>query len=122
MGQGMELERRLVRGIGAITVATGVLQAALPAATLGPLQAEDSPTVRRFFGTVGMLMACTGGVPPARPEDSAVVLMTAAQKAGTATAVAVGVRRGLLSPPALGVAAFAALSGLLALDYWRRLR
>ena len=49
------------------------------------------------------------------------MLMTAAQKLGASAAVGLGVRRGLLSPLALGVAGFDALSGLLALDYWRRL-
>ena len=95
MSETLELERTVLRGIGAITAATGVLQAALPQATLGPLNADDSPTVRHFFGTVGMFMACTGGVLLARPAEPAVVLMTAAQKLGAAAAVA--------------------------LDYWRRL-
>jgi hypothetical protein len=121
MADAVELERTLLRGIGAITAATGVLQAALPQATLGPLRADDSPTVRHFFATVGMFMACTGGVLVARPAEPAVVLMTAAQKIGASAAVELGVRRGLLSPLALGVAGFDALSGRLALDYWRRL-
>ena len=121
MADAVELERTLLRGIGAITAATGVLQAALPQATLGPLEADNSPTVRHFFGTVGMFMACTGSLLVARPAEPAVVLMTAAQKLGTSAAVGLGVRRGLLSPVALGVAGFDALSGLLALDYWRRL-
>ena len=121
MPDAVELERTALRGIGAITTATGVLQAAVPQATLGPLKADDSPTVRHFFGTVGMFMACTGGVLLARPAEPAVVLMTAAQKLGAAAAVGLGVRRGLLSPLALGVAGFDALSGLVALDYWRRL-
>lgn len=118
----LDRERRLLRGIGAITVATGAVQAAVPAATLRPLTVEDSPTVRHFFGTVGMFMACTGGVLLARSDDRAVVAMTAVQKLGAAAAVGLGVRRGLLSPLALGVAGFDALSGLLALDYLRRLR
>jgi hypothetical protein len=121
MANAVELERALLRGIGAITAATGVLQAAVPQATLGPLGADNSPTVRHFFGTVGMFMACTGSVLVARPAEPAVVLMTAAQKLGASVAVGLGVRRGLLSPVALGVAGFDALSGLLALDYWRRL-
>jgi hypothetical protein len=121
MADAVELERTLLRGIGAITAATGVLQAAVPQATLGPLRADDSPTVRHFFGTVGMFMACTGSLLVARPADPAVVLMTAAQKIGASAAVGLGVKRGLLSPLALGVAGFDALSGLLALDYWRRL-
>jgi hypothetical protein len=116
------LERKLLVGIGAITAATGALQVAAPAATLGPLGGDDSPTARHFFGTVGMFMTCTGGVLLARPDEPAVVLMTAGQKVGASAAVALGVRRGLLSPLALAVAAFDALSGLVALDYWRRLR
>ena len=121
MSDAVERERTLLRGIGAITAATGVFQAAVPQATLGRLKADDSPTARHFFGTVGMFMACTGGVLLARPAEPAVVLMTAAQKLGASAAVGLGVRRGLLSPPALGVAGFDALCGLLALDYWRRL-
>jgi hypothetical protein len=122
MASTAELERKLVVGIGVVTSVTGALQAVAPSATLGPLQAEDSATVRHFFGTVGMFMACTGGILVARPHDPAVLRMTAAQKIGAAVAVGLGVRRGLLSPLALSVAAFDALSGLLALDYRRRLR
>jgi hypothetical protein len=121
MSDAVELERTLLRGIGAITTATGVLQAAAPQATLGPLRAEDSPTARHFFGTVGMFMACTGGLLLTRPAEPAVVLMTAAQKLGASAAVGLGVKRGMLSPLALAVAGFDALSGLVALDYWRRL-
>ena len=121
MSDAVGLERTLLRGVGAITTATGVLQAAAPQATLGPLRAEDSPTARHFFGTVGMFMACTGGLLLARPAEPAVVLMTAAQKLGASVAVGLGGKRGLLSPLALGVAGFDALSGLVALDYWRRL-
>jgi hypothetical protein len=116
------LERRLLVGIGATTAATGVLQAASPRTTLALLRADDSPTARHFFGTVGMFMTCTGGVLLIRSADQPVVLMTAAQKFGAAIAVGLGVQRGLLAPVALGVAGFDALSGLVALDYWRRLR
>jgi hypothetical protein len=115
------LERRALRGIAAITALTGALQAAAPGVALGALRAEDSAGARHFFGTVGMFMVCTGGVLIARPDDRAVVAMTAAQKLGAAGAVGLGVRRGVLSPLALGVAGFDALSGLLALDYARRL-
>jgi hypothetical protein len=117
-----KLERAALLGIGATTAATGVLQAASPGTTLALLRADESATARHFFGTVGMFMACTGGVLLARPSDPAVVLMTAAQKLGASAAVGLGVKRGLLAPIALGVAGFDALSGLVALDYWRRLR
>jgi hypothetical protein len=116
------MERTLLRAIGVTTAATGVLQAATPATTLGLLQADESATSRHFFGTVGMFMACTGSALAARPDDSAIVLMTVAQKLGAAAAVGLGVKRGLLSPLALGVAGFDALSGLVAFDRWRRLR
>jgi hypothetical protein len=115
------VERRLLRQIGLVTAATGMAQAAAPRVTLTILRAEDSPTVRQCLATVGMFMVCTGGISVARPDDRAVALLTAAQKAGAATAVALGVRRGLFSPVALGVAGFDALSGLLAIDYARRL-
>jgi hypothetical protein len=115
------LERRLLQGIAATTAATGALQAATPGTTLRLLRSEDSAAARHFFGTVGMFMACTGGLGLARPDDRAVVTMTAAQKLGAAAAVGIGVRRGVFSPLALGVAAFDAASGLLALDYRRRL-
>jgi hypothetical protein len=115
------LERRLLQGIGAITVATGAQQAATPGTSLRLLNADMGPAAQHFFGTVGMFMACTGGMLLARPDDRAVVTMTAAQKVGAAVAVGIGVRRGVFSPLALGVAAFDAASGVLALDYRRRL-
>ncbi len=116
-----DLERRLQRQIGIATAATGAMQAAAPAVSLSLLQGEDSPASRHFFGTVGMFMVCTGGLAVARPDDRAVSLMTAVQKAGAAAAVRLAVRRGVLSPLALGVAGFDAFSSVLALDYARRL-
>ena len=116
------MEGRALTAIGALTAATGALQAARPSVTLGVLSAQDGPTSRHFFGTVGMFMVCTGGVLVARPRDPAVLLATAAQKLGAAGAVGLGVKRGLLSPLALLVAGFDALSGLLALHYFSRVR
>ena len=115
------LERRALRAIGGVTALTGAVQAAAPQLTLRPLQADDAPAVRHFFGTVGMFMVCTGSVSVARPDDRAVVAMVAAQKLGAAVAVSLAVKRGLLSPLALGVAGFDAFSALLAADYWRRI-
>jgi hypothetical protein len=110
-----------MRRIGFATVATGASQAAAPAISLSLLHGDDNPTSRHFFGTVGMFMVCTGALSAARPDDRAVTLMTAAQKAGAAAAVGLAVKRGLLSRLALGVAGFDAFSSLLALDYARRL-
>jgi hypothetical protein len=117
--------RRLLLGIAAITVATGALQAAKPEMTLGPLRAQNTATTRHFFGTVGMFMVCTGGVLLQTlirgPGDPDVVLWTAAQKLGAAAA-GIGTRREVFAPDAIGVAGIDAVSGVVALDYWRRVR
>ena len=119
-------ERGLLIGVAATTMATGALQAVRPQTTLAPLRAQDTPTTRHFFGTVGMFMVCTGGVllhSLLRGRgDPDVVLWTAAQKLGAAAAVGIGAREQVFSPASLGVAGFDALSGALALDYWRRVR
>jgi hypothetical protein len=115
------LERTALRAIAAATVATGATQVAAPGRVLGVLNGENTGATRHGFGTVGMFMVCTGGVLLSRPDDRGVVAWTAAQKLGAAVAVGLGVRRGHFSPLGLGVAAFDAASGLLALDYRRRL-
>ena len=119
-------ERGLLIGVAATTMATGALQAVRPQTTLAPLRAQDTPTTRHFFGTVGMFMVCTGGVllhSLLRGRgDPDVVLWTAAQKLGAAAAVGIGAREQVFSPASLGVAGFDALSGALALDYWRHVR
>jgi hypothetical protein len=121
-----ERERRILVAIAATTVATGALQAAAPRALLDPLLAEDDATTRHFFGTIGMFMVCVGGTLLdallRRPRERRVVFWTAAQKLGAAGAVALGVRRRVFAPLALLVDGFDALSGLVALDYWRRAR
>ncbi len=121
-----DAERRALLAISALTVASGAGQAAAPGMVLNVLGAERSATTDQLFATVGMFMVCVGaglGHGLARrsraPEP---VLWAAAQKAGACAAVGIGVRRGVFSPLALGVAAFDGASGLLALDYWRRLR
>lgn len=114
-------DRTVMVALGALTAATGAQQAVAPGLTLRLLHADESPGVKHFFGTVGMFMACTGGVLLARPGDRAVVGMTVAQKAGASAAVALAVQRRVLSPLALTVAAFDGLSALVALRCWRRL-
>lgn len=116
----LALERGALVGIGVMTAATGATQVLAPGVALRLLGGDDTAGARHFLGTVGMFMVCTGSVVAARPRDAAVLLMTAGQKAGAAVAVSLGVRRKVLSPLALGVAGFDALSGLLALDAWRR--
>jgi hypothetical protein len=120
-----ETERRALLAVGALTVLTGAVQVATPQTLLQVLDVEDSPATRQLFGTVGMFMVIVGGLlfgALRRPEARRDVLFGASmQKLGAAGAVAIGVRRSVFSPRALLVAGFDFCSGLLALDYLRRL-
>jgi hypothetical protein len=121
-----QTERRALIAISAATIASGGLQAALPDAVLRPLRARDDATARHLFGTIGMFMVCVGGTLLdallRRSHERGTVLWAALQKLGAAGAVAIGVKRRIFAPLALAVASFDLLSGLLALDYWRRTR
>lgn len=125
-GSSSERERRALVAISALTVASGAGQVAAPGMMLNVLGVQRSAASDQLFATVGMFMVCVGaglGHGLARRSSAREpVLWAAAQKAGACAAVSVGVRRGIFSPLALGVAAFDGASGLLALDYWRRLR
>jgi hypothetical protein len=121
-----DFERRALVAIAAVTVASGAVQVAAPGVVLDALGAEDTPATRQMFGTIGMFMAIVGGLTGGvlrRPTAARSVLWWAgAQKIGAAGAVALGVRRSVFSPLALLVASFDFASGLLTLDYRRRLR
>ena len=121
----LELERKVLAGIAVVTMASGASQTLAPSAVLRPLDVEDSAATRQLFGTVGMFMAIMGalsfGAVRHGQKSRAVVLGTGVQKLGAAGAVALGVRRSVFSPLALLVASFDFASGVLALDYWRKL-
>ena len=55
-------------------------------------------------------------------RDPVIVFWAALQKLGASLAVGLGVRRRIFSPLALVVAGFDLLSGLLAVEHWRRIR
>lgn len=120
------LIRRALIGISGLTVVTGALQALVPRRFLRFLLAEDDATARHFFGTIGMFMVVVGGgvlealLRPGR--DPVVVFWAAVQKLGASVAVGLGVWRRVFSPLALVVAFFDLLSGLLAVEHWRRIR
>lgn len=118
--------RRALIAISALTVVSGAVQALAPARLLRALSARDDATARHFFATIGMFMVVVGGgllnalLRPGR--QPIIVFWAALQKLGAAVAVGLGVRRRIFSPPALGVAFFDLLSGLLAAEHWRRTR
>lgn len=120
------LIRRALIAISALTVVSGAVQALAPRRLLRSLMAEDDATARHLFGTIGMFMFVVGGgllnalLRPGR--DPVIVFWAALQKIGAFAAVAIGVRRRIFSPLALGVAFFDLLSGLLAAEHWRRIR
>jgi hypothetical protein len=119
-----EQERLALRAISVTTIASGATQALAPGVLLGALGVEESPATRQLFATIGMFMVIVGGIllgASGRRAQTPAIGWCATQKLGAAGAVAVGVRRGVFSPLALGVAAFDFASGLLALDYRRRL-
>ncbi|RKG87984.1 patatin-like phospholipase family protein [Corallococcus sp. CA049B] len=118
--------RWALAAIGWITVASGAAQLFLPGLELRLLHADASAAPAHFFRIVGMFMVLFGGLllhglhePRANP---AAFLWTGLQKVGACGMVAVGVARGLLSPLALGVAAFDALSAVLVLGFYASLR
>jgi hypothetical protein len=120
-----EATRRALQTVARISVVSGALQAVAPASTLDRLSQHPDLLSRHLFSTVGMFMVVSGGSLSAAlglpPSDAGPALAwCAAQKVGAAAAVAIGVRRKVLSPVALGVAAFDFASGLLILDYRRR--
>jgi hypothetical protein len=120
-----ETERRALDAVAWLTVASGALQAVAPKLTLDRLARQPDALSAHLFATVGMFMTLSGGVLAAslrlsESDRSAPLALCAAQKIGAATAVAIGVRRRVLSPLALGVAAFDLASGILTLHYRRR--
>ncbi|HEV2791662.1 MAG TPA: hypothetical protein VGV69_10225 [Solirubrobacterales bacterium] len=120
------LIRRALIAISGLTLVSGGVQALAPRRLLRTLAAEEDATSRHLFGTIGMFMFVVGGgllnalLRPAR--DPVIVFWAALQKIGAFVAVAIGVKRRVFSPIALGVAFFDLLSGLLAAEYWRRIR
>ena len=120
------LIRKALIAIAGLTAITGAIQVFAPRPMLQSLMAEDDDTARHFFGTIGMFMVVVGGgllnalLRPGR--DPVIVFWAALQKLGASVAVGLGVRRGIFSPLALVVSFFDFLSGLLALEHWRRIR
>ncbi|MGH2627048.1 MAG: patatin [Anaerolineales bacterium] len=112
--------------IGAITVVSGLVQAAAPGFVLGLIGGEASAANRHSFAIVGMFMVLFGGLLShalLSPADHPVaVLWAGLQKLGAAGAVGLGVSKGLFASFALLVAGFDLLSGMLALAYWLSIR
>lgn len=118
--------RGLLALIAAVTALTGLSQLVAPGVALGLLDAESTATSRQLFATVGMFMVVVGGVTLhallTEPAPAFVIGWAALQKAGAAVAVTWGVAADVFGELALLVAAFDALTAVLALVLWQRLR
>ena len=113
-------------GIAAVTMVSGVAQAAVPGLILRRLASEATPAGLHFFAIVGMFMVLFGGMllhallsPSHHPVA---VLWASFQKFGAAAAVGLGVRNEVFGSLALSVAAFDLVSGMLAITYWLSLK
>ncbi|KQU08050.1 hypothetical protein [Rhizobium sp. Leaf453] len=119
------LLRLVLLAIAAITVLSGVTQMAAGGFVLSIIATDARPPVVHMFMTIGMFMVITGAMFLQslwrRSEEPAIPLWIAVQKLAAAVLVTMGWMKGIFAPLALGVAAFDALTGLLALIFWRRL-
>lgn len=118
---------RLVVGlIGGTTVVAGLVQAVAPGFMLDILGAESTATTRHFFAIVGMFMAVVGGAVVhavlADGDHPIVILWGGIQKIGAVVGVLAGVIGDVFSALALAVVVFDAVSAVISLWYWRRIR
>jgi hypothetical protein len=124
--QALRRQSRALEVVAALTAASGALQMVSPGLVLDRLARQPDRLSKHLFGTVGMFMAVSGGtlhrVLRSPEPDPGLLAWAAAQKFGASGAVAIGVGRRVLSPLALGVAAFDLASGLLCLAFRRNLR
>ena len=114
-----------LRLVAAVTAASGALQMVAPGLVLERVARRPDRLSRQLFATVGLFMVAAGGTlhralrPP--DPDPALLAWTAAQKFGSAGALALGVARRTFTPSAIPVAVFDFGSGLLCLAFRRNL-
>jgi hypothetical protein len=120
------LQEWAILAIAGITGVTGMVQMVAPGWVLHGLGAERTPTSAHFFAIVGMFMVVIGGAVlhalAGRMRVPVVLLWGSLQKFGAAAAVGLGVANRLFSDLALLVAGFDLASGVVMVDYWRRIR
>lgn len=111
--------------IAAITVLSGLTQLLAPDLVLSMIAPQANAATAHVFATVGMFMVITGAMfvqsLVTRSDEPAIPLWIAVQKFAAAILVTWGWMKGLFLPIALGVAVFDAVTGFLAMVFWRRL-
>jgi hypothetical protein len=111
--------------IAAITAVSGLAQLVAPAKVLEVIARDPGALSAHLFATVGMFMVITGGMflqsLLKRSAEPAIPFWIGVQKAAAAVLVVWAVYRGLFMPLSLGVAAFDAVTGIIAFVFWSRL-
>lgn len=111
--------------IALITLLSGATQLLAGERVLGLIASSATGAEVHLFGTVGMFMVITGAMFAQsliqRSDAPATPLWIAVQKFAAAGLVLLAWTKGYFLWPALGVAAFDFLSGILAFLFWRRL-
>lgn len=114
--------RSCVLAIAVVTVASGAVQLFAPGLVLRIVAGPAGDMAAHFFSIVGMFMVLFGGLLlhalGSGGEARVVLLWCALQKMGASAAVGMGVSRDVFSTPALLVAGFDFVSGLL--FFWYR--
>jgi uncharacterized protein YjeT (DUF2065 family) len=117
--------RLVLIAIAAVTVLSGLTQWLAPGFVLSFIATDADALSRQLFATVGMFMVITGAMffqsLRAGSYEPAIPLWISAQKIFAAALVGYAVYHEVFMRLSLGVAAFDALSGILAFIYWRRL-
>ena len=117
--------RLLLILIAATTAITGLAQLVAPAWVLAFIAPAPESLGVHFFATVGMFMVITGGMflqsLLRRSTEPAIPFWIGMQKAAAAVLVAWAILRGLLAPLAYAVAAFDAITAVIAFLFWYRL-
>ncbi len=112
--------------ISLATVISGLVQMFSPLFVLKLTGAHVSPAGSHFFAIIGMFMTLFGAlmlftVYSAVPNRPA-VMICALQKLGAFAAVGLGILNGIFSTPALGVALFDLISGILFIYYFTTIK
>ncbi len=122
----MEIVRRVLLAISAITIVSGIGQVLAPSMVIDLVGGDPAPTAAHFFGIVGMFMVLFGGMLLQallqKRHQPIPVFWAGLQKLGAFGAVTLAVTRALLGPLSLLVALFDLVSGILILWYWMRIR
>jgi|GraSoiStandDraft_15_1057317.scaffolds.fasta_scaffold476712_2 hypothetical protein len=119
------LIRLLLILIAAVTAITGLTQLVAPGFILGFIATTPDALGLHFFATVGMFMVILGAMFLQsllnRSNEAAIPFWIGVQKIAAAILVSWAIVRGLLAPLAYLVAGFDAITGVIALIFWRRL-